>query len=43
MTGWEDVRMGTCEDGRMANGKRRRWEGGRTGWDEGRTKFLQSA
>ena len=43
MTGWEDVRMGTCEDGRMANGKRRRLAGGRMVWDEGRIKFLQSA
>jgi hypothetical protein len=24
MTVWEDVRMGRCEDGRMANGERRR-------------------
>jgi hypothetical protein len=42
MTVWEDVRMGRCEDRRMANGKMRRWEGGRVGWDEGRIKFLQS-
>ncbi len=31
MTGREDVRMGRCEDGRMANGKRRRWRV--EGWD----------
>jgi hypothetical protein len=43
MTGWEDVRKGRYEDGRMANKKRRRWEDGRMGWDEGRIKFLQSA
>ncbi len=43
MTGWEDVRMGTCEDGRMESGERRRLAGGTMGWDEGMIKFLQSA